>query len=301
MEHIQRFLTYLDLERNYAAATLQAYRADLEHFVHYCQDQHDQQDLVQVPYSIIRSWIVVLMDQGLTTRSVNRKISALRSFYAYLVKTQQLDVSPLQQHRSLKSSKKVAVPFSVQEVERLFASDLFGDSYTDILALSLIKTLYYTGMRRAELIGLQRSDIDFGSQQIKVLGKRSKERMIPLLPALQSQLESYLQQREQLEELQDTNHLFLQANGKKLSPNFVYRQVNSYFKEVSTKTKTSPHMLRHSFATHLLDQGADLNAVKDLLGHSSVGATQVYTHSSMQKIKSIYAASHPREQNKNSS
>jgi len=301
MEHIQRFLTYLDLERNYAAATLQAYRADLEHFVHYCQDQHDQQDLVQVPYSIIRSWIVVLMDQGLTTRSVNRKISALRSFYTYLVKTQQLDVSPLQQHRSLKSSKKVAVPFSVQEVERLFASDLFGDSYTDILALSLIKTLYYTGMRRAELIGLQRSDIDFGSQQIKVLGKRSKERMIPLLPALQSQLESYLQQREQLEELQDTNHLFLQANGKKLSPNFVYRQVNSYFKVVSTKTKTSPHMLRHSFATHLLDQGADLNAVKDLLGHSSVGATQVYTHSSMQKIKSIYAASHPREQNKNSS
>ena len=301
MEHIQRFLTYLDLERNYAAATLQAYRADLEHFVHYCQDQHDQQDLVQVPYSIIRSWIVVLMDQGLTTRSVNRKISALRSFYTYLVKTQQLDVSPLQQHRSLKSSKQVAVPFSVQEVERLFASDLFGDSYTDILALSLIKTLYYTGMRRAELIGLQRSDIDFGSQQIKVLGKRSKERMIPLLPALQSQLESYLQQREQLEELQDTNHLFLQANGKKLSPNFVYRQVNSYFKLVSTKTKTSPHMLRHSFATHLLDQGADLNAVKDLLGHSSVGATQVYTHSSMQKIKSIYAASHPREQNKNSS
>ena len=301
MEYIQRFLTYLDLERNYAAATLQAYRADLEHFVHYCQDQHDQQDLVQVPYSIIRSWIVVLMDQGLTTRSVNRKISALRSFYTYLVKTQQLDVSPLQQHRSLKSSKKVAVPFSVQEVERLFASDLFGDSYTDILALSLIKTLYYTGMRRAELIGLQRSDIDFGSQQIKVLGKRSKERMIPLLPALQSQLESYLQQREQLEELQDTNHLFLQANGKKLSPNFVYRQVNSYFKVVSTKTKTSPHMLRHSFATHLLDQGADLNAVKDLLGHSSVGATQVYTHSSMQKIKSIYAASHPREQNKNSS
>lgn len=301
MEHIQRFLTYLDLERNYAAATLQAYRADLEHFVHYCQDQHDQQDLVQVPYSIIRSWIVVLMDQGLTTRSVNRKISALRSFYTYLVKTQQLDVSPLQQHRSLKSSKKVAVPFSVQEVERLFASDLFGDSYTDILALSLIKTLYYTGMRRAELIGLQRSDIDFGSQQIKVLGKRSKERMIPLLPALQSQLESYLQQREQLEELQDINHLFLQANGKKLSPNFVYRQVNSYFKVVSTKTKTSPHMLRHSFATHLLDQGADLNAVKDLLGHSSVGATQVYTHSSMQKIKSIYAASHPREQNKNSS
>ena len=301
MEHIQRFLTYLDLERNYAAATLQAYRTDLEHFVHYCQDLHDQQDLVQVPYSIIRSWIVVLMDQGLTTRSVNRKISALRSFYTYLVKTQQLDVSPLQQHRSLKSSKQVAVPFSVQEVERLFASDLFGDSYTDILALSLIKTLYYTGMRRAELIGLQRSDIDFGSQQIKVLGKRSKERMIPLLPALQSQLESYLQQREQLEELQDTNHLFLQANGKKLSPNFVYRQVNSYFKEVSTKTKTSPHMLRHSFATHLLDQGADLNAVKDLLGHSSVGATQVYTHSSMQKIKSIYAASHPREQNKNSS
>lgn len=301
MEQIQRFLTYLDLERNYAAATLQAYRADLEYFANYCQDQHDQQDLIQVPYSIIRSWIVVLMDQGLTTRSVNRKISALRSFYTYLVKTQQLAVSPLQQHRSLKSSKKVAVPFSVQEVERLFASDLFGDNYTDILALSLIKTLYYTGMRRAELIGLQRSDVDFGSQQIKVLGKRSKERMIPLLPTLQSQLEIYLQQREQLEELQDTNHFFLQTNGKKLSPNFVYRQVNSYFKIISTKTKISPHMLRHSFATHLLDHGADLNAVKDLLGHSSVGATQVYTHSSMQKIKSIYAASHPREQNKNSS
>lgn len=301
MEHIQRFLTYLHLERNYARATLQAYRADLEHFALYCQDQHDQLDLVQVPYSIIRSWIVSLMDQGLTTRSVNRKISALRSFYTYLVKTQQLAVSPLQQHRSLKSSKKVAVPFSIHEVERLFASDLFGDGYTDILALSLIKTLYYTGMRRAELIGLQLSDVDFGSAQIKVLGKRSKERMIPLLPALRSQIEVYLEEREQLEELQDFNFLFLQANGKKLSPNFVYRQVNSYFKVISTKTKTSPHMLRHSFATHLLDQGADLNAVKDLLGHSSVGATQVYTHSSMQKIKSIYAASHPREQNKNSS
>lgn len=298
MQSIERFLTYLALERNYAQATLQAYRKDLETFQNYCETTHNLSDLVTVPYSIIRSWVVSLIDEGLSTRSVNRKVSALRSYYNFLIKTQQLDQSPLQQHKPLKSRKKVPVPFSVQEVERLFTADFFGSEYEDVLALTILKILYYTGMRRGELIGIKVGDIDFSTAQIKVLGKRSKERMIPMLPTLQEQLKIYLKTRETLVEVADESILFVRANGKKVTPNFVYRLVNSYFKRVSTKTKTSPHMLRHSFATHLLDQGADLNAVKDLLGHSSVAATQVYTHSSMQKVKSIYAASHPREQNK---
>ncbi|MGC6478769.1 MAG: tyrosine-type recombinase/integrase [Flavobacteriaceae bacterium] len=295
MGQIQHFLTYLQLERNYAEATIQAYRTDLEAFAEYCQSVHQLTDLAEVPYSLIRSWIVVLMETGLSSRSVNRKISALRSFYTFMIKTQQLEVSPLQQHKPLKSSKQVSVPFSLQEVERLFASDFFGNDYSGVLHLTILQTLYYTGIRRAELIGLNVSDLQFHSGQLKVLGKRNKERMIPLLPILQKQLESYLSHRASLATIHDPSYLFIGENGKKLTPNFVYRLVNSYFNKVSTKTKTSPHMLRHSFATHLLDQGADLNAVKDLLGHSSVAATQVYTHSSMQKIKSIYAASHPRE------
>ena len=295
MGQIQHFLTYLQLERNYAEATIQAYRTDLEAFAEYCQSVHQLTDLAEVPYSLIRSWIVVLMDTGLSSRSVNRKISALRSFYTFMIKTQQLEVSPLQQHKPLKSSKQVSVPFSLQEVERLFTSDFFGNDYSGVLHLTVLQTLYYTGIRRAELIGLNVSDLQFHSGQLKVLGKRNKERMIPLLPILQKQLDNYLSHRASLAAIHDPSYLFIGENGKKLTPNFVYRLVNSYFNKVSTKTKTSPHMLRHSFATHLLDQGADLNAVKDLLGHSSVAATQVYTHSSMQKIKSIYAASHPRE------
>ena len=290
---ITSFLTYLELEKNYAAHTLIAYRNDLENFQAFCLEVFQEDDLGSVSYSLIRSWIVQLLEQGNSTKTINRKISSLRSFYKYLMRSEQIEKSPLDEHRPLKVQKNVQVPFSQKEMHQVLDPNLYPDSPLGTLQRVLITTLYYTGMRRTELIHLLDRDVSLDNRTIKVIGKRNKERLIPVLQSLQKQLLDY---RVTHADAVDTHgrYFFRSIAGKKLSEHFVYETVNTYLKKVSSKAKKSPHMLRHSFATHLLDNGADLNAVKELLGHDSIAATQHYTHSSMREIKAVYQKAHPR-------
>ncbi|MEK9958767.1 MAG: tyrosine-type recombinase/integrase [Flavobacteriaceae bacterium] len=290
---ITSFLTYLELEKNYAAHTLTAYRNDLENFQAFCLEVFQEDDLSSVSYSLIRSWIVQLLEQGNSTKTINRKISSLRSFYKYLMRSEQIEKSPLDEHRPLKVQKNVQVPFSQKEMHQVLDPNLYPDSPLGTLQRVLITTLYYTGMRRTELIHLLDRDVSLDNRTIKVVGKRNKERLIPVLQSLQKHLLDYRITRA---DAVDTHgrYFFRSIAGKKLSEHFVYETVNTYLNKVSSKAKKSPHMLRHSFATHLLDNGADLNAVKELLGHNSIAATQHYTHSSMCEIKAVYQKAHPR-------
>jgi integrase/recombinase XerC len=205
-----------------------------------------------------------------------------------------ITVSPLKLHRPLKESKKVNVPFSTNEISLLLDGDFFTLDYTGVLERTIIILLYYTGMRRTELIDLKINNVDLSEGAVKVLGKRKKERLIPLLPEPIECIRTYVSERNKLDLIIEEQFLFCGIKGKKLSDGFVYKTVKNYFSKVSTKVKKSPHMLRHSFATHLLNNGAGLNAVKDLLGHESVAATQIYTHTSMKQIQQIYAKAHPR-------
>ncbi|MGC6403392.1 MAG: tyrosine-type recombinase/integrase [Flavobacteriaceae bacterium] len=290
---ITSFLTYLELEKNYAAHTLTAYRNDLENFQAFCLEVFQEDDLGSVSYSLIRSWIVQLLEQGNSTKTINRKISSLRSFYKYLMRSEQIEKSPLDEHRPLKVQKNVQVPFSQKEMHQVLDPNLYPDSPLGTLQRVLITTLYYTGMRRTELIHLLDRDVSLDNRTIKVVGKRNKERLIPVLQSLQKHLLDYRITRADAVDT-DGRYFFRSIAGKKLSEHFVYETVNTYLNKVSSKAKKSPHMLRHSFATHLLDNGADLNAVKELLGHDSIAATQHYTHSSMREIKAVYQKAHPR-------
>jgi len=290
---IDRFLEYICLEKKYSVHTQKAYEQNLREFSAFCAENFEMEHIEEVDYGCIRNWIIALTQKKNTSRTINRKISVLRSYYKFLLKTETITLSPLKFHRPLKTSQKISVPFSEEEVGRILRGDLFSSDYEGILQKTIIALLYYTGMRRQELIDLKTTSVDFSSQRLKVFGKRNKERMIPLLPEAVDTLRFYLSEKSRLEGV-DTDCFFCLSSGQKLNEGFVYQTVNHYFSRVSTKSKKSPHMLRHSFATHLLNNGADLNAVKELLGHESVAATQVYTHSSLKHIQEIYAKAHPR-------
>ena len=292
---IPAFLEYLSLEKKCSPHTLKAYQANLEAFEMFITEQGSLETIEEVSYGEIRAWIVSLIQSGNTPRTVNRKLSALRSYYKFLLRIGSIPVSPLKEHKALKTDTKVALPFSQEEIQRLLAADFFPEEYTGVLQRTVIQLLYYTGIRRSELIELKVQDVDLSEGLMKVLGKRNKERLLPLLPEIKTQLTQLLEQQKQYQISRESEHFFVNSRGKKLSEAFVYETVKTYLSKVSTKTKRSPHVLRHSFATHLLDQGADLNAIKDLLGHSSIAATQHYTHSSMKKIQDIYKKAHPRE------
>ena len=294
---IPAFLEYLSLEKKCSPHTLKAYQANLEAFEVFITEQGLLETIEEVSYGEIRAWIVSLIQSGNTPRTVNRKLSALRSYYKFLLRIGSIPVSPLKEHKALKTDTKVALPFSQEEIQRLLAADFFPEEYTGVLQRTVIQLLYYTGIRRSELIELKVQDVDLSEGLMKVLGKRNKERLLPLLPEMKTQLTKLLEQQKQHQISRESEHFFVNSRGKKLSEAFVYETVKTYLSMVSTKTKRSPHVLRHSFATHLLDQGADLNAIKDLLGHSSIAATQHYTHSSMKKIQDIYKKAHPREKN----
>ena len=294
---IPAFLEYLSLEKKCSPHTLKAYQANLEAFELFITEQGSLETIEEVSYGEIRAWIVSLIQSGNTPRTVNRKLSALRSYYKFLLRIGSIPVSPLKEHKALKTDTKVALPFSQEEIQRLLAADFFPEEYTGVLQRTVIQLLYYTGIRRSELIELKVQDVDLSEGLMKVLGKRNKERLLPLLPEIKRQLTQLLEQQKQHQISRESEHFFVNSRGKKLSEAFVYETVKTYLSKVSTKTKRSPHVLRHSFATHLLDQGADLNAIKDLLGHSSIAATQHYTHSSMKKIQDIYKKAHPREKN----
>ena len=291
---INRFIEYLTLEKKYSSHTQKAYKKDLFSFQnHYCI-KSKKNNIDYVEYNSIRDWIISLIEIGNTNRTVNRKISVLRSFYNFLVRVEVREASPLIKHIALKESKKVQIPFSEKEMNDLFESNLFKENYEGCLSKIIIELFYFTGIRRAELINLHYKNLDLSNKVIKVLGKRNKERLIPIVGVLENSLIKFLNYRKNLKIIIDQEYLLVNKKGKMLNENFVYKTVNYYISVVSTKVKKSPHMLRHSFATHLLNKGANLNAVKELLGHSTLAATQIYTHSSMDKIKEIYSKTHPR-------
>ena len=291
---IEKFLDYLQLEKNYSSNTLSAYKRDLIQYNKFIIENNQNLEIENADYKIIRSWIVSMVNSNISNRSINRKVSSLKSFYKFLIKTDTIKSSPLKAHSPLKQSKKIQVPFSQEEINSLLDSDFFTNDYKGVLQKSIIAFFYFTGVRRIELINIKESDISLESLTIKVMGKRSKERIIPILPKLKKSLENYREIKSTFTGNTSTEYLFISKNGKQLSEKFVYRTVNEYFKLVSPKIKKAPHVLRHSFATHLINEGADINSVKELLGHSSLSATQVYSHTSMERIKEVFKNSHPR-------
>lgn len=290
----QPFVEYLQLEKKYSPHTVTAYLKDLEDFNGFASAEFQYAEIVDVNYSVVRSWIVSLVDSGISNRTVNRKISSLKTYYKFLLKTGQIEINPLTKHKALKTSKKIQVPFSEKEIGNVM--EMFGEEndFEGLRNRLIVELFYSTGIRRAELINIKVTDVYFAQKTLKVLGKRNKERIVPLLPTVLQSINDYLQQRNDLENIKDTDALFLTQKGVKIYETLVYRIINSYFSKASEKVKKSPHILRHSFATHLLNEGADINSVKELLGHSSLASTQVYTQNSIAKLKEVYKNSHPR-------
>ena len=289
---IKHFIEYLSFEKKYSSHTIRAYNDDLNSFRTFCKITFDNEKLVDVNYSQIRSWIVKMINENISNRTVNRKISSLKSFYKFLVKTKQIKESPLLKHQALKVSKRVQVPFSEREINEVIDNLNEFDDFESVRNKLIVELLYSTGMRRAELMEIKQSSINFTNSTLKVLGKRNKERYIPLLNSVQQTLRTYLDLRKEIKS--DNENLLITTKGNKIYPTLVYRIINDYFSAVSSKVKKSPHVIRHSFATHLLNEGADLNSVKELLGHSSLASTQIYTHSSLNELKKVYNQAHPR-------
>jgi integrase/recombinase XerC len=291
---VSAFISYLRLEKNYSHHTIKAYQKDIEAFAQFCMEHHGEEDIMGISYPLVRNWIVDLSDHGVSNRTINRKISSLQAYYKFLLKVGDVSVSPLVKHRALKTSKKVEVPFSEKEMEVILSEIPFADDFEGERDKLIIELLYATGMRRTELVNLKIKDVNFSTQVIKVLGKRNKERIIPIMPSTIAQIKNYLAKRSELEKEVDSSFLILTKEGLKIYETLVYRTINKYFSLVSPKVKKSPHILRHTFATHLLNRGADLNSVKELLGHSSLASTQVYTHNSIAELKKVHQKAHPR-------
>lgn len=291
---LKAFSDYLLLEKKYSKHTVLAYSRDIEMFKDFLNEHHQSESISKVGYSEIRQWIVELVNSGISNRTINRKISSLNTYYKFLLKIQTIEVNPLKQHKALKVGKKVQLPFSEEELKAVLENSIEINDFESARNHLIIELFYATGIRRIELIEIKINDIDFENKHIKVLGKRNKERYIPLIDSLIISIKSYLEYRSQLNAIDDKEMLFLTQKGLKIYEMLVYRIINKYFSKASSKAKCSPHVLRHSFATHLLNQGADLNAVKELLGHTSLAATQVYTHNSIAELKKVYANSHPR-------
>jgi len=291
---IEKFIDYLKIEKNYSLNTLTAYKKDLIEFKNFINEKFEKYPIENAKYKVIRLWIVELVNKSLSNRSINRKVSSLKSFYRFLVKTETISYSPLLAHSPLKQSTKIQVPFSKEEINTLLDSNYFKSDYKGVLQKIIITFFYFTGVRRIELINLKECDINMDSSTIRIMGKRSKQRIIPMLPKLKKSINNYLNIRSKELNNQTLEYLFVSKSGSQLSEKYVYRTVNEYFNLVSPKAKKAPHVLRHSFATHLINEGADINSVKELLGHSSLSATQVYSHTSMERIKEVFKNSHPR-------
>ena len=295
-EIVEGFLNYIGKEKRFSAHTLVAYSKDLNQFQHHITENLEITSIKEVDHHDIRSWIVsILEDDKLQPTSVNRKISCLRSFYKYLMRNEIVVKNPMSKITSLKTKKKLPLFLEQSQMENLLDKMEFGDDFSGVRDKLIIELLYCTGMRRAELIGLKAIDVNGSKQELRVLGKRNKERIIPLSPQTISLISEYQQVlSSHFSETISSKHLLLDDNGKVMSDGFVYRKVNKYLRLVTTIGKKSPHVLRHTFATHMLNNGADLNAIKELLGHANLSATQVYTHNTIEKLKQIYELAHPR-------
>lgn len=295
-DNVRAFQEYLIKEKNYSLLTVKAYLRDVLAFEEYLKSEFDTVQLSQVTYNFVRSWIVFLVENKNTNKTINRKISSLKSFYKFLLKIKVVGSNPLLKYKSLKIPKKIQIPFSVQETSAVFEENDFPKDFEGVRNRLIIELFYTTGIRRAELISLTKNSVDFANKSLRVIGKRNKERIIPLLPCTILLIDEYLKLSNEFFNNLNSELLILSKKGNKISESFVYRLINDYFSTVSQKVKKSPHVLRHTFATHLLNNGADLNSVKELLGHASLSSTQLYTHSSLAELKKIYEKAHPRSQ-----
>lgn len=296
MQLIEKYLKYLRYERNYSSHTEISYSEDLLQFATFLKNECEDIDIKSVDADIIRKWVVSLMENKLTARSANRKLSALKSFFKYLLRTGEVTKDPTRRVSGPKIKRPLPSFVDDKDMELVLA-EVDGESiFEQVRNKTMLELFYVTGMRRAELIGLKDTDIDFSAGNIQVTGKRNKQRLIPFSNNTKSLLEEYIIIRnEQVENL--SGYLFVKKNGEKLYPMLVYRIVSQNLKWIPTLSKTSPHVLRHTFATAMLNNGADINAVKELLGHSSLAATEIYTHTSFEELKKIYNKAHPRAQN----
>ncbi len=298
-----KFIDYIQYEKRYSPHTVSAYRTDLDQFYSFLKIQYNITDIRDVTHPMIRSWLVLLMQEKISPRSVNRKLTTLKSFYKFLLKEGLVSINQMRKIISPRTSKKLPSFVEKEKMAMLFEKINFGEGFPALRDRLILEILYATGMRLSELINLKETDIDFHQSTLKVLGKRNKERLIPFSNKFADLLKTYLNgKKSYLENAEfpkppgtpDDLWLLVTDNGKKAYPRFIYRTVTKYLSQVTTLQKISPHVLRHTFATHLLNNGAELNAVKELLGHANLSATQVYTHNTIEKLKTIYKQAHPK-------
>jgi integrase/recombinase XerC len=287
---VEGFISYILYEKRFSQNTVTAYQNDLLQFATYLERQYEISAMGEVNHLMVRSWLVFLMESGISARSVNRKLTTLKSFFRYLVRTGKIEMNPMARVISPRTSKRLPVFIEKDRMESVFRDVDFGEGYTGLRNRVIVELFYVTGMRLSELVNLRDSDIDVHRSTIKVLGKRNKERLIPFGDKTGATLKAYLIEKK----IFNSEYLFVTEKGKKIYPKLVYRIVIQVLSQVTTLEKKSPHILRHTFATHLLNNGADLNAVKELLGHGSLAATQVYTHNTIDKLKKIYEQAHPK-------
>lgn len=290
--HIQLFLNYLRFEKRYSAHTLTAYQTDLEQFYAYLASQFDSPQVTAITAAMVRSWMAELKGDKQTAKSINRKISALKSFFKFLLKQGVLQQTPMTTIVTPKVSKRLPAFVQQQEMASLFDAERFSDDWKGRTERLILLLFYHTGMRLSELVNLKVQQLDAHYSQLKVLGKGNKERVIPIARELLQELQQYISEKPV--KLEEVHQVFVTEKGKPLYPKYVYHAVKSKLGEVTTLQKKSPHVLRHTFATHLMNNGADLNAVKELLGHASLAATQVYTHNTIEKLKDIFQKAHPK-------
>lgn len=287
---LDKFLEYLELEKRYSPHTITSYRKDLEDFYRFYLKTESSEDISKADKKIIRNFIVELSENNISKRSINRKLSSLRSFYLFLLKIGDIEVSPAENISSLKFYPEKQIPMSEQEMQNL--SDQVFANVQDVLEKCILEVLYQTGIRKSELCGMTFENVNLQAGEIKIIGKGNKQRIIPISENLAAVLESYVQIRKPATEFK--TYFFVNRKGKKLTEKFVYVVVNKYLSLITTKEKRSPHILRHSFATHVLDNGAEISKVKKILGHSSLASTQVYTNANIEQLKKVFNQAHPR-------
>ena len=284
------FIQYIQYEKRYSPHTVIAYSNDLDQFFRFLEERYGVNDPAGVTHQMVRSWLAELMEQGVTPRTVNRKLTTLKSFYRHLVRNGFAGVNPMAKVTSPKTTRRLPVFVEKEKMELVFSDVDFGEGYPALRDRTILELFYATGMRLSELVGLKDADVDLAAGTVKVLGKRNKERIIPFGHSVKDLLEVYLSEKQ----IYNSEYLFLTDRGKRIYPRMVHRIVTGILARVTTLDKKSPHVLRHTFATHLLNNGAELNAVKELLGHANLSATQVYTHNTIEKLKKVYKQAHPR-------
>ncbi len=290
---IQSFVKFLEYEKRYSPNTILAYSKDIQQFFQFVETTYEETGENEITHYHIRAWVVDLLGKDIVNRSINRKLSTLNTYFRFLQQRKKVEKNPMLKVVSPKTHKRLPAYVPHEQMESLFFGMNFGNDYCGKRDQLMISMLYQTGMRRSELINLQLAAIDFDLQQFKVIGKGNKERVIPFGRLLKAEIKDYLEIRKEIFPEITLTYLFLTEKGKKLYPKLVYNVVKRYLSQITTLEQRSPHVLRHSFATHLLENGADLNATKDLLGHASLAATQIYTHNSIERLKQVYQQAHP--------